>query len=162
MEEHSVGLDLLIFRAGGNRFGLDAAQIREILRLSEWQLHRGNIAGMHHAFREEVEISVVEMAAVIGMAEPMPLEDAKLVLSRSAGPGVGFVIGEPEEMARIEAEDIELLPTLIRPMVKGRGMWGIVDRKEGAVILIDLVEAAVGIAVCNRADPKQGDVRMEP
>ena len=154
MEEHSVALDLLIFRAQDSRFGLDAAQIGEILQPADLQLWRENSGGVYRACREGVEIPVVEMAAVIGMAEPVPLEDAKLVLPRSAGSGVGFLIGQPEEMVRVEAEEIELLPALIRSMVKGSGMWGITSREEGAVILIDLEEAAEGIAVCSTAAPR--------
>ena len=157
MEEHSVALDLLIFRAQDSRFGLDAAQIGEILQPADLQLWRENSGGVYRACREGVEIPVVEMAAVIGMAEPVPLEDAKLVLPRFAGPGVGFLIGEPEEIARIEAADIDLLPALIRPMVKGSGMWGIAHSQAGAVILIDLVEAAEEITVCASPSQKQDD-----
>jgi chemotaxis signal transduction protein len=153
MEEHSAALDLLIFRVKGNRFGLDAAQIGEILELSELQLHRENSTDVYRAIRDGVEIPVVEIAAVIGMAESVPLEETKLVLPRSAGSDVAFLIGEPEEMVRVETADIELLPALIRPMVKGRGVWGIAAREEGAVLLIDLAEAAESIAVCNTADP---------
>jgi len=137
-------LDLLIFRAKGNRFGLDAAQIGEILELSELQLHRENSAGAYRALREGVEISVIEITAAIGMAESVSLAEAKLLLPRSTELGVAFLIGEPEEMVQVEVADIELLPALIRPMVKGKGLWGIAAREEGAVLLIDLVEAAEG------------------
>ena len=147
MGNHKAAIDLLIFRVKGSRFGLDVAQIGEILRLQELELHRESAGGICFIRREGTEIPVVEMTALIGMEESVPDENAKLVLPRSAASEVGFLIGEPEEIVQVEARDIELLPPLIRPMVRGSGMWGMAKREEGLVILIDLVEAAEGIAV---------------
>ena len=64
------------------------------------------------------------------------------MLCNADGSLVGFVIGEPEDIVQVDVEDIELLPPLIRPMVKGRGIWGVAIRKGELVILIDLAEAA--------------------
>jgi len=146
-------LDLLIFRVQDSRFGLDAAQIGEILEPSELQLHRDSSSDAYRAIREGVEIPVIEITTVVGMTESVPLAEAKLLLPRFAETNVAFLIGEPEEMAQVEVADIELLPTLIRPMVKGRGVWGIAAREAGAVLLVDLVEVAEGIAVYNATDP---------
>ena len=147
MGNHNAAIDLLVFRVKGSRFGLDVAQIGEILRVQELELRRESAGGICGVRREETEIPVVEMAAVIGMEESTPAENAKLVLPRLAASDVGFLIGEPEEIVQVEAGDIELLPPLIRPMVRGSGMWGMAKREEELVILIDLVEAAEGIVV---------------
>jgi chemotaxis signal transduction protein len=133
---------LLVFNERGLRFGLDAAQIVEMLRLQDVEQRRQGSGGVCSVVRVGTEIPVADMAAVLGLERSGQEERAKLVLCNAEGSLVGFVIGEPEDIVQVDAEDIELLPPLIRPMVKGRGIWGVAVRKGELVILIDLAEAA--------------------
>ena len=142
----ALALDLLVFRAGDNRFGLDAAQIGEVVRLQELELQTGDSGPARGVYRDGREILVVEMTAVVGVTGSIPRGSAKVVLHASGGTEIGFVVGEPEEMARVDVEGIEPLPPLLRPMVRGSGMWGLARLDGGLVILIDLAEAATGIA----------------
>lgn len=142
MASQTVAMDLLVYNEGGLRFGLDAAQIVEMLRLQDVELRREGSGGFCSVVRVGTEIPVADMAAVLGMERSAQEERAKLVLCNAAGSLVGFVIGQPEDIAPVDVEDIELLPPLIRPMVKGRGIWGVAKREGELVILIDLAEAA--------------------
>lgn len=145
MADHNASMDLLVFREKDGKFGLDATQIEEILRPQELKLHRRSSGDIYSVYREGIEIPAVGMAAVIGMEEPASYENAKFVVPKAVESGVGFLIGEPEEIIQVKVEEIELLPPLIRPMVRGSGMWGIVRSKGKFVIIIDLLEAAEGI-----------------
>lgn len=142
MTLNDLAVDLLVFRSGGTRFGLDAAQIAEVLRLQELEVVGDGASGARCVCGGGVEIPVVELVSPASNGELTRRQDAKLVLPRAAQPAVGFVIGDPEEMVRVEAEEIEALPPLIRSMVKGSGMWAAARCEGGLVIVIDLVEAA--------------------
>ena len=141
MTDHSSGLDLLVFRERGHRFGLDAAQVEEMLRLQELELQRDRSDRIRSFYRDGVEIPVVEMTAVIGMERATEDEYSKLVLVNVKQSTWGFLISEPEEIVPVEVEDIELLPALIRRMVKGSGIWGVVKGEGEMVVLVDLMEA---------------------
>ena len=147
MADHNAAMDLLVFREKDSRFGLDAAQIGEILRPQELELHRDSSGDIYSVYREGAEIPAVGIAAVIGMEGPVSYENAKFVVPKAVESGVGFFIGEPEEIMQVTVEEIELLPPLIRPMVRGSGMWGMVRSEGEFVIIIDLLEAAEGIVV---------------
>ena len=142
MTLNDLAVDLLVFRSGGTRFGLDAAQIAEVLRLQELEVVGDGASGARCVCGGGVEIPVVELVSPASNGELTRRQDAKLVLPRAAQPAVGFVIGDPEEMVRVKAEEIEALPPLIRSMVKGSGMWAAARCEGGLVIVIDLVEAA--------------------
>ena len=146
MAPPDLGMDLLVFRSGATRFGLDAAQIAEVLSVQELEETDG-AGGDHCVSRGGVEIPVVELEPLASGGSPANggsvagRRDAKVVLPKAAQPMVGFVIGDPEEMTRVEVEQIEPLPPLVRSMVKGSGIWAAAKCEGGLVILIDLVEA---------------------
>ena len=94
------------------------------------------------ALPEEIGIPVVEITGAIGVEGAVRRENAKLVIPKTVESEVGFFIGEPEEILQVRVEEIELLPPLIRLMVRGSGMWGIVKSEDGPVILVDLAEIA--------------------
>ena len=142
MTDQTVAIDLLIFRERGCRFGLDAAQIKEMLRLQELDLQRDRSGSIRSFCRDGIDIPVVEMAATIGMEGSTGDEYSKLVLVDVEQSTWGFLIGEPEGIMPVAAGDIELLPALIKPMIEGSGIWGIVKGEGEMVMLIDLVEAA--------------------
>ena len=146
MPEASGVLDLLVYRDGDSRFGVDAAQINSILDPRELDLRREAGHGTFTMAREGMQIPVVDMAAAFGMGEAMAREDARLVLLRSAESGVGFLIGPVEEVVQVDADDIDLFPPLLRPMLEGSGMWGVARSQGSSVILSALLEAAEGIA----------------
>ena len=146
MAQASAVLDLLVYREGDSRFGVDAAQISGILDPRELELHREGGHGAYTMARDGMEIPVVDMGVALGTAEAMTRGDARLVLLRSAESGVGFLIGPVEEVVQVDAGDIDLFPPIMRPMIKGSGMWGVARNQGSSVILIDLVEAAEGIA----------------
>lgn len=151
MTPRDLAMDLLVFRSGATRFGLDAAQIAEVLSLQDQEVVGDPAAGTGRVYREGVEIRVVELAAEPGGGRPSRRRDAKLVLPKAAEPTAGFAIGDPEEMLRVEARQIEALPPMIRSMVEGSGMWAAAKCEGGLVILIDLVEA--GEAALRRRGP---------
>ena len=142
MTRSESALDLLIFRAGEARFGLDAAQIAAVLRPEDLEVVEGNEAGETQVRHGGATFPVVGLAAMAWDAELARSQAAKVVLPKGTPPPVGFIIGDPEEMARVEVGSIEALPPLIRAMVQGSGMWAAARHEDGLVILIDLAEVA--------------------
>lgn len=145
MASNDLSMDLLVFRVGDHRFGLDAAQMGEVVRLQEVEQRTDDSGAVRGVYREGREIPVAEVTAVIGLTGSIAPESAKVVLPKPGEADIGFVIGEPEEMARVEVGGIESLPALLMPMVRGSGMWGVTRLDEGVVILIDLAEAGESV-----------------
>jgi len=144
MVRPDLALELLIFRAGETRFGLDAAQIAEVVSLDEVEIARDGGDGGPRVRRGGAEVPVVGLGSMEWERARAQSRSAKLVLPKSTPPAAGFVIGDPDEMVRVEADRIEPLPPLIRDMVRGSGMWAAARCEGGLVILIDLAEAAQG------------------
>lgn len=146
MADSGTAMDLLVFWEGDARFGLDAAQVKGILDPQKMGVKEADGRGSYTVASEGTEIQVVAMGAVLGLDGAAGPEGARLILPRSTASGVGFLIGRVEEIVQVEADDIDLFPPLVRPMVKGSGMWGVARSQGESVILIDLVEAAERIA----------------
>lgn len=138
-------LDLLVFRAGETRFGLDAEQIAEVLSLEDLEVVPGGPNGPPHLCRAGVEIPLVDLASMKWGQALAHQREAKLVLPKEAPPPAAFVIGDPEEMLRVETGAVEALPPMIRSMVRGSGIWAAARSGDGLVILIDLAEAAEAV-----------------
>lgn len=152
MTRSEAALDLLIFRAGEARFGLDAAQIAAVLSPEGLEVLEGNRAGETQVRHGGVVFPVVGLAAMAWDEGLARSQAAKVVLTKGTPTAVGFIIGDPEEMARVEVGSIEALPPLVRTMVQGSGMWAVARHEDGLVILIDLAEAAEA-AIRRRGSP---------
>ena len=63
MTLNDLAVDLLVFRSGGTRFGLDAAQIAEVLRLQELEVVGDGASGARCVCGGGVEIPVVELVS---------------------------------------------------------------------------------------------------
>jgi chemotaxis signal transduction protein len=142
MPPADLALDLLVFRTGEARFGLDAEQIARVVDLPGLEATGDGGDGPVRVLVGRDELPLVALGSP-GDDEAQLREPAtKLVVPKGTPPPVAFAIGDLEEMVRVEADQIGRLPPLVRSMVEGSGMWAAARCETGLVILIDLDEAA--------------------
>ncbi len=140
MPDQDASMNLLIFSANEKRFGLDTEQIAEIIELRDEEGPNEISSGSHHISYKGEEVPVVVLAEKIGMKGPFTHTAPKIVLARTDGAQMGFLIGNLEEVVSVTADDIELLPELVERTGAGAGVWGIVKREDRLIVLIDLTE----------------------
>ena len=141
MPDQDGSMSLLIFSLNGRRFGLDTAQIAEIIDLRDVERMGEISSGSYRIPYRGEEVAVVALAERIGLEGRLTYTTPKVVLPRAGGVRVGFLIGDLEEVVSVPVDDIELLPELVERIGAGAGVWGIAKREEHLIILIDLMEA---------------------
>ena len=140
MTYQETSLDLLVFKTNGNRFGLDATQIGEMIEARDERLNETSFGRYRILYKGE-EIPIVKLAERIGLKDQLTYTTPKIVIPKSDRVKIGFLIEDPEAIVPVAIDDIELFPELVERVGAGPGIWGIAKRHEHLIILIDLMEA---------------------
>ena len=141
MTNQDASLNLLIFKTNGNRFGLDAAQIGEMIEPQDVERLNETSSGRYRILYKGDEIPIVKLADRIGLKGQQTYTTPKIVIPKSDRSKIGFLIEDPETIVSVTIDDIELIPELVERVGAGPGIWGIAKRHEHLIILIDLMEA---------------------
>ena len=141
MTNQDASLNLLIFKTNGNRFGLDAAQIGEMIEPQDVERLNETSSGRYRILYKGDEIPIVKLADRIGLKGQQTYTTPKIVIPKSDRSKIGFLIEDPETIVPVTIDDIELFPELVERVGVGPGIWGIAKRHEHLIILIDLMEA---------------------
>ena len=141
MTNQDASLNLLILKTNGNRFGLDAAQIGEMIEPQDVERLNETSSGRYRILYKGDEIPIVKLADRIGLKGQQTYTTPKIVIPKSDRSKIGFLIEDPETIVPVTIDDIELFPELVERVGVGPGIWGIAKRHEHLIILIDLMEA---------------------
>lgn len=114
-------LQVLLFTAGGIRFGACAEQV---LRTSAWA------GGDDREFRW--------FHASLGLAGDSGAGRPVVASVRTKGGGLARVIFDGlDEIVEAEAGDIRPFPPLLERSVLGKGLWGVLARQGSLILLVD-------------------------
>jgi purine-binding chemotaxis protein CheW len=131
-------IQMVIFRLAGEEFGLDIAQVREIIRMQA-------ITPMPKApeFIEGVInlrgaiIAVMDLAKRFGLPEAKRTEKSRIVVSEVKENTVGLIVDEVPEVLRIAEENIEATPEMIESQVHAEFIKGVGKLEDRLIILLD-------------------------
>ena len=140
MADQDTSMELLIFSLNGMKFCLDASQITGMVDPVYVERIDDDSNESRRIFHGGAEIPVVELSRKIGLGCEVTYQSPKVVLLETGGALFGVLIGSPEGMVSVTAEDIELLPEMIERAGAGPGVWGIAKGDDHLMILIDLLE----------------------
>lgn len=118
----SFPLRLLIFMAGEGIFGARADQITST---STYDAQDNDPELLW--FEREIGCRTLSLAPRVVVA-----------LRQGQGGPRRMVIGEMKDMVEIEAGEVRPMPALIERRTLPKGMWGVLARREGLCILVDL------------------------
>ncbi len=131
-------IQLVIFRLAGEEYGLDIAQVREIIRMQ-------NITPMPKApdFIEGVInlrgqiIAVMDLASRFGLVSEKRTDKARIVVTVVKDNTVGLIVDEVPEVLRISEETIEPTPQLLASQVHADFIRGVGKLTDRLVIILD-------------------------
>lgn len=115
-------LRLLIFSAGGLRFGADADQIAAL----------GACDPRHpppHA---------VPLQRALGFGEEYAPHSPETCTIRRGGEACTFIIEAPDDLVCVETRLVRPLPPLVETAVLKRGIWAALPGEETMVLVVDL------------------------
>jgi chemotaxis signal transduction protein len=113
-------LTLAVFPLGDGLVAFDAQQI----------------AGL--AAPEDVgELPLVELAALLELAHPPPLNRPRVLLP-VVSPRRGILVENPQEIVEIAPDDLYPLPVLVKRTLSVPAVWGVARIGEALAALVDL------------------------
>ena len=112
---------LLVFQLDGQLYGVNVEQVEAILEAMD----AGEL------------VPLQPLAAWLGLDPP---EDARsrVLLSRSSGELVGFLVDTPRDLVTLPLEDVFPIPSLIRRVLGPSPLWGVGRSSKGLLLLVDL------------------------
>ncbi len=132
-------IQLVIFRLAKEEFGLDIAQVREIIRMQD-------ITPMPKApeFIEGVInlrgqiIAVMDLARRFGLEQTQKTEKTRIVVTEVKDNTVGVIVDEVPEVLRISEDNVDPTPEMIESQVHAEFIKGVGKLEERLVILLDV------------------------
>lgn len=132
-------IQLVIFWLAGEEFGLEIAQVREIIRMQD-------ITPMPKApdFIEGVInlrgqiIAVMNLAKRLGLKAAERTEKSRIVVTEVKENTVGLVVDEVPEVLRIAEDNVEATPEMIESRVHADFIKGVGKLENRLVILLDV------------------------
>lgn len=130
-------IQMVIFRLAGEEFGLEIAQVREIIRMQ-------NITPMPKApeFIEGVInlrgqiIAVMDLAKRFGLKSTARTDKTRVVVTEVKENTVGLVVDEVPEVLRIAEENVEATPEMIESQIHAKFIRGVGKLENRLVILL--------------------------
>lgn len=138
-EQRAAGkeIQLVVFRLAGEEFGLDIAQVREIIRMQ-------GITPMPQApeFIEGVInlrgqiIGVMDLAKRFGLKSQTKTEKSRIVVVEIKENTVGLIVDEVPEVLRISEGQIDPTPSVIESQVHSEFIRGVGKLEDRLLILL--------------------------
>lgn len=124
-------IHLLVFEVGGQPYGVDVDQVEALVE--------GQASSGLWSYEGE-DIPVQDLALWVGLDVSREGEASRILLSRSGGALRGFQVDTPKDVIGLAVECIFPIPLLIRRVLGHSPLWGVAQRPEGLILLVDLTE----------------------
>jgi len=115
-------ISILVFSVGGVRFGVEASQITAI-----------------DQERISVEDELIRLGTLLGLSESTDNNAGVLLeLRHESITKRLLLVDKIEDIIEIPLTDIQLLPAVIAERLLGRGIWGVIQKGDKILILLDI------------------------
>lgn len=138
-KEKSKEYQLVVFSIGNEEFGVDIAQVREIVRLiSITYLPKAP------AFIEGVVNLRGQVVAVIDLAKRLSItgaargESTRIIVVEFDGLTMGMIVDSVSEVLRLSSESVEDVPSVIETEVQEHFISGVGKLKDRLLVLLNL------------------------
>lgn len=147
-QEKQKEYQLVIFAIGNEEFGVDIAQVREIVRLI-------SITYLPKApeFVEGVVNLRGQVVAVIDLAKRLVIpskprgENTRIVIVEIEGLTMGMIVDSVSEVLRLSSEQIEDVPSVIQTEVQEHYIYGVGKLKDRLLVLLDLKKVLTPVEI---------------
>ncbi len=137
--EKSKEFQLVVFTLGDEEFGVDIAQVREIVRLVQiTYLPKAPsfIEGVVN-LRGQV-LAVIDLSKRLNIASKTRGEQSRIIVVEVSDNTVGMIVDSVSEVLRLSSDSVEEVPNLVETEVAEHYIRGVGKLKDRLLVLLDL------------------------
>jgi purine-binding chemotaxis protein CheW len=137
--DKSKEFQLVVFTLGDEEFGVDIAQVREIVRLVQiTYLPKAPtfIEGVVN-LRGQV-LAVIDLSKRLNIASKPRSEQSRIIVVEVSDNTVGMIVDSVSEVLRLSEERVEEVPNLVETEVPEHYIRGVGKLKDRLLVLLDL------------------------
>jgi purine-binding chemotaxis protein CheW len=137
--DKSKEFQLVVFTLGDEEFGVDIAQVREIVRLVQiTYLPKAPsfIEGVVN-LRGQV-LAVIDLSKRLNIASKPRSEQSRIIVVEVSDNTVGMIVDSVSEVLRLSSDRIEEVPDLVETEVPEHYIRGVGKLKDRLLVLLDL------------------------
>ncbi len=132
-------VQVIVFRLGEERYGVDISQVREIIRPSQITRIPNAPEFVEGVINLRGQITtIVNLRKRFGML-PKPIDnDTRIIVVEHNNAIIGMMVDTVNEVKYLPQKDIEALPSIITAREEAKFLKGVGKLPDGLLILIDL------------------------
>ncbi|MEM2727092.1 MAG: chemotaxis protein CheW [Archaeoglobaceae archaeon] len=132
-------VQVIVFRLGEERYGVDISQVREIIRPSQITKIPNAPEFVEGVINLRGQITtIVNLRKRFGMP-PKPIDnDTRIIVVEYNNAVIGMMVDTVNEVKYLPQRDIEALPSIITSREEAKFLKGVGKLSDGLLILIDL------------------------
>jgi len=138
-EEKRREYQLVVFKIGDEEFGVDIAQVREIVRLLEITYMPKAPAFIEGVVNLRGQIvAIIDLAKRLGIPSRPRGDTTRVIVIEIGENTVGMIVDSVSEVLRLSSENIEEVPGIIETEVPEHYIRGVGKLKDRLLVLLDL------------------------
>lgn len=138
-------LDVLLFELGGELYALPSASVREVVRYRAYTPVPGAPPSLPGILNQRGTIvPVVVLAALLGIASPLPTRATRLVLAVHDEIDMALLAERVLDLLALPIDTLAPVPSALDP-ARARYLRGILHHEDQPVALLDLAELIAGL-----------------
>jgi len=138
-EEKRKEYQLVVFKIGDEEFGVDIAQVREIVRLLEITYMPKAPAFIEGVVNLRGQIvAIIDLAKRLGIPSRPRGDTTRVIVIEIGENTVGMIVDSVSEVLRLSSENIEEVPGIIETEVPEHYIRGVGKLKDRLLVLLDL------------------------
>ena len=139
LDTNDSTLQVVIFRLGNERYGVETSQVKEIIRVEEITAIPNAPDFVEGVINLRGQITtIVNLRKRFGM-EPRNVDnDTRIIVFDHGGNTVGMMVDTVTEVRYLSTDDIDELPSMITARDESKFLKGVGKLPDGLLILVDL------------------------
>ncbi|MDK2795658.1 MAG: purine-binding chemotaxis protein CheW [Archaeoglobaceae archaeon] len=139
VKNESETVQVIVFRLGEERYGVDISQVREIIRPSQITKIPNAPDFVEGIINLRGQITtIINLRKRFGMP-PKPIDnDTRIIVVEYNNAVIGMMVDTVNEVKYLAQKDIEALPSIVTSREEAKFLKGVGKLPDGLLILIDL------------------------
>ncbi len=130
---------LVVFKIGDEEFGVDIAQVREIVRLTQITYMPKAPAFIEGVVNLRGQVlAVIALAKKLGISSKPRSDASRIIVVEIGSKTVGMVVDSVSEVLRLSSDQMEEVPSFIETEVPEHYIRGVGKLKDRLLVLLNL------------------------
>lgn len=139
MNSQNTTIQVVIFKLGDERYGVETSQVKEIIKVEEITSIPNAPDYVEGVINLRGQITtIINLRRRFGM-EPKPIDnDTRIIVFEHKGSTIGMMVDTVTEVRYLAKKDIEELPNIVTNRSESKFLTGVGKLPDGLLILVDL------------------------